>query len=76
MAKNFKRFESTSRFFEATDDTFKKLISGPKDKNVLVDFYAKYLFNFIINSIILFIISAFFGNYNINSFFINIKSIL
>jgi len=42
FAQNFKRFESTSRFFEATDDTFKKLISGPKDKNVLVDFYANW----------------------------------
>ncbi|ORX55489.1 thioredoxin-like protein [Piromyces finnis] len=42
LSQNFKRFESTSRIFEATDNTFKKLISGPKDKNVLVDFYANW----------------------------------
>ncbi|KAG4108432.1 thioredoxin-like protein [Neocallimastix lanati (nom. inval.)] len=42
LAQNFKRFKSTSQFFEATDDTFNKLISGPKDKTVLVDFYANW----------------------------------
>ncbi|KAG4101890.1 thioredoxin-like protein [Neocallimastix lanati (nom. inval.)] len=42
FAQNFKRFNSSSRIFEATDDTFKKLISGPKDKKVLVDYYANW----------------------------------
>jgi len=42
LTQNFKRFNSTSRIFEATDDTFKKLINEPKDKNVLVDFYANW----------------------------------
>eukprot|EP00833_Pecoramyces_ruminatium_P000545 jgi/Orpsp1_1/1174577/evm.model.c7180000050628.2 len=42
LAYNFKRFNSSSRLFEATDETFKKLINEPKDKNVLVDFYANW----------------------------------
>ncbi|ORX86890.1 thioredoxin-like protein [Anaeromyces robustus] len=42
LTQNFKRFNSTSRLIEATDGTFNKLISGPKDKTILVDFYANW----------------------------------